>query len=331
MTVKQKSTSATAVGLRKRRSPDVAIRLINETLRGPVVDIFVENIPGLKGLNRERAYELIMGSPELADCCFKLFRKKPELFDKLLLGPDSKATSGDDDVLRCGRSMSQVVALVVRAIAKRHFRAKLAPRRVMPKPVIQPSLWKRFLRLFSAPAPAPRKKRKATRADSLYQALHEHLLYEWQVSLIPHYVPLPVPLVRQLGVRILEFREPAQLRELALEGLPKTPIALGEAAAPASVPAAVPDSPVMASVAAVPVAAAPRRPQAGTAAVPPISGVPNASPSSKSEVMWKLSQTMDLPILFGIDEGAMRAIVAHISAVSGLAMSALNASGLRLR
>lgn len=344
MTVQKKSTAALRAKPVKKRSVDIAIRLINETLRGPVVDVFIENIPGLQGLSRERAYDLIMNNPELADCCFKLFRKKPELFATLLVGPNRQPIVSEEDLLRCGRTTPEVVELIVRAVAKRHFRAKLSPRAGTARPIAAPpsppGLWARFMRMLGAALPPPpvRKKRKATRADSLYQAMHDNLRYEWQVNLIPHYVPLPVPLVRQLGARILEFREPAQLRDLALTGvapalpapeIPPEPVApvaedgrakAGEARKPAAEKGGMAPPPLRSSG---------LKPTAPTVASAPAVG--GGAPSSKSEVMWTLSQTMDLPILLGIDEATMRTVIAHISGVGALTMNSLNAAGLRLR
>jgi hypothetical protein len=53
--------------------------------------------------------------------------------------------------------------------------------------------------------------------------MSNHLLYEWQVPLLPHYTPLPVSLVRTLGTRILEYRDPDRLKRLLLEGAPPDP------------------------------------------------------------------------------------------------------------
>jgi len=298
---------------------EAVIGRVNDVLRGPVIDVFRDNVPGLHGLSREHAFDMIMNNPELADCCFKLFRKHPELFEKIVIGPNAKPITSDTDELICGRTLEEVVALVVRAIAKRHFRARLAPLRpiLARKPPERPSLLKRVLGILWPPPPPPpsRSKRKATRADSLYQAMREVLLYEWQVPLIPHYAPLPVPLVRSLGKRILEFREITQLRELALHGIP-----------PEASVVALPDASDT-TAGALPTAGA-------TAASKPqrlADGAARASTSAKAEVMWALSQTLQLPKLFGVDEPEMRRTIAHASAVSPLAMAAISSSGMRMR
>jgi hypothetical protein len=210
-----------------------------------------------------------------------------------------------------------VVTLVVRAIAKRHFQARLSPRPIQPLPLsVQPSPWRRLLLLLglvrSKPA-KPHRRRKATRADGLYRALREFLLYEWQVPLIPHYAPLPVPLVRTLGPRILEYRDPEQLQELATNGAAMLEQVSPETGMdrPQSTPASVP-----------PTTATPR-PQKP-------SDVPRPTPAArrKAELMWSHSQKMKLSDVFGIDTGEMRRTIAHISGISSLAMAAIGASGL---
>ncbi|HLN23475.1 MAG TPA: hypothetical protein VK558_05770 [Patescibacteria group bacterium] len=249
-----------------------------------------------------------------------MFRKRPELFEKIVIGPKAKPITGDTDQLICGRTLEEVVALVVRAIAKRHFRARLAPLRpiLARKEPERASLFKRILGIVWAAPPPPRTKRKANRADSLYQAMRDVLLYEWQVPLIPHYAPLPVPLVRSLGKRILEYREVAQLRELALHGIP-----------PETSVVALPDASDTAGAALPATGSGPTGAAGKPQRLP--DGTARATSTPKAEVMWALSQTLQLPGLFGIDESEMRRTIAHASAVSPLAMAAISSSGMRMR
>jgi hypothetical protein len=322
MTAKQKPTPNRPKSRSGAVATEAAIGRVNDILRGPVVDVFRDHVPGLHGLSREHAFDMIMNNPELADCCFKLFRKRPELFEKIVIGPNAVPVTGETAPLICGRTLEEVVALVVRAIAKRHFRARFAPLRpvLARKEPERVSLFKRILGIVWSEPPAPKPKRKATRADSLYQAMRDVLLYEWQVPLIPHYAPLPVPLVRSLGKRILEYREVAQLRELALHGLPPEAATLhlpdGTGAEEAAPPPLLPATTTVAT----------SRPMQR---LPDGSAKPTSTP--KAEVMWALSQTLQLPGLFGIDEAEMRRTVAHASAVSALAMAAISSSGMRMR
>ncbi len=287
-------TTASSKGQRISLSAS-AIGRVNDILRGPVIDIFLEHVPAFRRLTREQAFDIIMNNPVLTDECLKLFRKKPQLFDNILVDARGRPVGGEDQTLACGRSLADVVALIVRAVAKRHFHARLAPTRPI---AATPSLWRRLIARLRR-SPVPRLRRKATRADSLYRALREFLLYEWQLPLIPHYVPLPVSVVRRLGPRILEYRQPQQLKTLLLEGLP--PEDENDDSASAAIIGETGDAP---------------RP---------------ARPGVNAEAMWKASQTLGLGRLFDIDENEMRRTIAHVSAVSGRTLAALAAAGLKMR
>jgi hypothetical protein len=50
--------------------------------------------------------------------------------------------------------------------------------------------------------------------------MRDHLLFEWQLRLIPHYVGLPVPLVQKLGARLLEFKEIEDIQWMVRTGQP---------------------------------------------------------------------------------------------------------------
>ena len=133
------------------------IERVNEALRGPVVDVLLENIPAFHGLTRNQAFELVMNNPRLVEECFKLFRMRPDLFDKLILDPDGNPIADEQQELACGRTMAEVVALVVRAAAKRHFQAKLggadqAPSAI-PSPPAKLAGWRRLLAPFLPPPP----------------------------------------------------------------------------------------------------------------------------------------------------------------------------------
>ncbi|HXP96321.1 MAG TPA: hypothetical protein VN809_06390, partial [Telmatospirillum sp.] len=103
----------------------LAIDRINAALRGPATEIFRQVIPDLRARTRRDAYEHIMNNPGLAAACFQEFRAKPELFQSLMVGPDSSPVTRDDQTLSCGKTLAQVITLVVRAVAKRYFRARL--------------------------------------------------------------------------------------------------------------------------------------------------------------------------------------------------------------
>ena len=316
----------------KRTNPHV----VDEVLRGPVVDVFLQNIPVFKGLGREQAFELVMSNPQLVEECFKLFRKRPELFEQLIVDAKGNPITDEQQELVCGRSLAEVVALIVRAAAKRHFQSRLGvPQAADPAPPPPPKVsgWRRLLaRFVPPPPPDPPPKRKATRADRLYRAMHGSLLYEWQLPLIKHYAPLPVSTVRQLGPRILEFREPQALKVLLTEGPP--------APQPTSPPATPAPSRPAPSV-AVPrtmsgTAPPPRSAKLGAPAGSSPGGSPGAPPGgapagNRAESMWKIGQSLQLHKLFAIDEAELRRTIAQASGVGGHVFSGFGSIGLKLR
>jgi hypothetical protein len=123
-------------------------------------------------------------------------------------------------VLSCGRTLEQVVAMIVRTAAKRHFRTRLCPRPQVEEPAPVGLITKVATMLKVAPcAPAkpkapPVPAAQRDRADELYDALKENLLHEWQVPLVPTYADMTPNLARALGPKILELRDADHLRRV---------------------------------------------------------------------------------------------------------------------
>lgn len=288
---------------------DKAINRVNGALRGPVTELFQDLIPQLRACTRKEAYERIMNNPRLAATCFREFRERPDLFRTLMIGPELQPVTSDDQPLSCGRTLAEVITLIVRAIAKRYFRSRLGllrsrallrPKRSSPVDII--------LAWFRPPPPPPKAlRRDVTRADALYHALRDSLRYEWQVALIPHYAHLPISLVREMGPRILQYRKIDQIQALANSGKlpPADPAPTEVAASPAP---SVPASPVATTP--------PPRRSSGTTA-------------SRSEMMWTISQSLRLPALFDCDERQMRQTIAIANGVGLPALAALTSAGLR--
>src|SRR5579871_4545177 len=122
------------------------MKAIHRTLTGDVADIYIRHVPAFRGLDRERVYEMVMSSPALAAECYTLFQRRPDLFSHLLVDRNGQPIEGTEKRLRCGRSIDAVMAVVVRAVAKRHFLSrfgvKLAP--PPPAPVESPKREKRL-------------------------------------------------------------------------------------------------------------------------------------------------------------------------------------------
>jgi hypothetical protein len=293
-----------------------AISRINGVLRGPATEVFQQLIPDLRARTRRDAYERIMSSPSVAALCFREFRAKPELFEKLVVGPDAAPITTDDQPLSCGKTLAQVVTLVVRAIAKRHFRTRLGVvrRQAAPQKAKHPGLFAVIFGAFQAPPPAPPRilRKEYSRADALYQAMRANLLYEWQVSLIPHYASLPIALVTDLGDRILEFREATQIEAMARTSkipAPGSAIRVGTPSVSATIQRET-----------APIAASPRP----TSRVLPSQG----STIAKIDVIRAISRQFGLSSLFGVSESDMHDLVDAVSGPGRPILASLSRGGI---
>jgi len=195
---------------------------IRAALRTQVSDILRLNMAQLSSLPQDAIYDQVLNDPQLLIECFQVFRNQPDLFRKVVMRPDKRPVTSDQDPLLCGRTLNQVVTLIVRASAKRYFRATLPPP-PPPRLVTPPKgtlVEQAAVRLkLKPPPPPPVVIRHQGKADHLYTAFRQNLLYEWQVPLIPGYATLELPTVTRLGERILDLRETSQIEILAAEGL----------------------------------------------------------------------------------------------------------------
>jgi hypothetical protein len=278
-------------------------------LRGEVIDIYLEHVPAFKGLDRAKVYDMVMSNPALAAECYSLFTRRPELFKHLMVDKDGAPVADEKTRLSCGRSLAEVTAMVVRAVAKRHFL-----RRFKPAPVAAPEPPKlpisdRIIYLFKKRPPAPKVRRKATRGDSLYRAMRHYLLYHWQLPLIPHYTPLPVSLVKQLGAKILEYKTVGSLKVLLKEGAPKEE---GAASAEEAGQREQPAAPVIRV----------RMPQSERA---------ETVGQAKLEAMWTVAKALKLTEVFSVDEAELRRMITNASITSGAVIAAMAAQGLKMR
>jgi hypothetical protein len=194
------------------------VEQINEALRGSVVDVLRVLIPELEPYSNEEAFNVILNSPEVTARAFKAFRDHPEAFAHLIQGPDEKPVTNDNERLSCGRTLAQVVALVVQAVAKRYFRAKLSLRKPSASDQEQ-GLVEKVVALFK-PAQPKKMVKTVGPSDRLFNAMRDYLLFEWQLRLIPHYVALPVSLVQALGSHILDYKEVEEIQWMARNGRP---------------------------------------------------------------------------------------------------------------
>lgn len=201
-----------------------AVRRVNESLQGPVAEILSQFVPELRRLPAGKAYERTLDDIGLLQRCFTAFRAQRDSFRAMLVDDRQQPVSDDSVPLSCGRTLEQVVAMVVRTAAKRYFRRKLGP------PGHHPLLEARLRQEIPAkgvvhrlasvlgegkPAhPAVSAKPVRSKADELYDAIKHHLLHEWQVPLVPTYADMSPSLARALGPKLLELRDPDDLRRV---------------------------------------------------------------------------------------------------------------------
>jgi hypothetical protein len=232
-----------------------AIQQINAALQGSVIDVLADLLPEVKVLPRARALEHILDDVVLLDRCFEAFHTHPERFITVLRDGRRNPIRSPEDILECGRSLEDVVAMVVRTAAKRHFRKRLdgvtRPLRGGARSGGRLALVGRLLALLRSPPPAPRR---ANRGRVLYEAFGEYLRHEWQVPLVPEYASLSPQLVRRLGARILDYRLPDEVRRLGGDPTfvpaprrPQLPVVV-----PVAVPAGDPRKPAAISGNAIP-------------------------------------------------------------------------------
>lgn len=196
-----------------------AVRRVNDTLQGSVIGILSQFLPELKTLPRDRAYQRTLDDIGLLDRCFKVFRSQRDKFASVLVDQAQHTVTDDSTQLACGRSLEQVVAMIVRTAAKRHFRRRHTPVHTPKAESAHRRLHQRLGRLFKAPPPvtALHATPLRGRAEELYDALKANLLHEWQVPLVPTYAEMSPNLARSLGDKLLELKDVDHLRRVVAD------------------------------------------------------------------------------------------------------------------
>lgn len=197
---------------------NAVVRKINATLQGPVLETLAEMVPDVRRLPRRNALEAVLDDVELLHRCFLAFRTNPDRFRQLLVNRHKVAVEDAEALLECGRSLDDVIAMVVRTAAKRHFRRRLdgtsKSLRTRPQYRARPrqDLLARMLDLLAPSAPVT--ARSKSRGELLYDAFKDYLRHDWQVPMIPEYCQLSPGTVRRLGARILDYRIAEDIRRL---------------------------------------------------------------------------------------------------------------------
>ncbi len=164
-----------------------AVRIINDTLKGRVATVFRTLIPAFESSSGDEFYDVVMNNSEMLHGCIAIFRRNRSAFRNVLVDARGRPVNDDFVALRCGRSVHDVIAMMVRTHAKRHFKAILGGDPNDP----------------------------TSRAGAMYKAINEYLIHDWQVPLVPHYAPLPLAKVQEMGPRLLDIREAEILDSIA--------------------------------------------------------------------------------------------------------------------
>lgn len=165
---------------------NTAVRAITDTLKGPVAAVFRDLIPAFGDMDGDEFYDSVLGSSDMLHGLMLIFHKRRDAFAHLLVDAQGRPVNDDFVRLRCGRSVHDIVSMIVRTHAKKHFRATLGGDPNNP----------------------------ASKAGKLYQAMNEYLIHEWQVPLVPHYATIPVDKMRELGPMLLDLKTAAQVEEV---------------------------------------------------------------------------------------------------------------------
>jgi hypothetical protein len=192
----------------------LARQAINQTLAGPVIARLGEYVPELAWLPRGREMEMALRDCGLLDRCFIAFRAHRSEFRPLLMDRRGRPVESDNAPLACGRTVNQVVAMIVRSAAKRHFRTRLdgfPPGRAARLQRPEGLGWTGMLTWMNERMEDGRSRKGKSAGDRLYDAIRRYLLHDWQVPIIPQYARMTPPEVCSLGSRILDFRDAAQL------------------------------------------------------------------------------------------------------------------------
>ena len=272
-----------------------ARRRITQTLGGPVMVRLAGLMPELAHLTQDQALETVLNDCGLLHRCFTTFRSERPRFRDLLLDRRHQPVENDNTQLLCGRSVNQIIAMVVRSAAKRHFRRRLEQRPSWPRRSRLENRtqlgWTGMLGWMANRPPSVREKPPA---DQLYDSIRQYLLHDWQVPIIPQYARMTPPEVRALGSHLLDFRDAGALARYLDGGLgwqqvaeepPPTPVDAVEAL-PMPVPPPLPPS-----NAPVPVT--------GMAALPSASLVPE-NRASLSQVLSRDGRSLRMETLVPI-------------------------------
>ena len=191
---------------------NTAVRSIVRFLKGPVADVYRGLVPQFGDISGEEFYELVLSRSDMLHGCVAIFHKHREAFDHLTRDNKGRIVRDDFVPMKCGRSVHDIIAMILRTHAKKQFREQLGG--------------------------DPSDPRSAS--GRLYAAIREYLMHDWQINLVPHYADLPAHLVEEMGPALLELTDVQQVIALGKPSQTAPKSANGNVRSPANTPAPPP-------------------------------------------------------------------------------------------
>ncbi len=193
-----------------------AIVRVNKTLETSVIEVLSDLMPEARVLPHNKALQMILDDLGLLARCFVTYREHPERFRHLLIAPEKHHVKTSNELLVCGRSFDEVIGMIVRTAAKRHFLQEIDgnKRPFRAGRFLTPEEMSVVQKVFSIFGRKYTRSSDPTKAMKLYEALAENISFDWQVALVPEYATLPVPLVEKMGPQILDYKVPEEIRKL---------------------------------------------------------------------------------------------------------------------
>lgn len=204
-----------STALKKR--PLTEVGKLNRALETSVVDVLRDLVPEVRALPKAGALEAILDDLGLLARCFMAYREDPESFRHLLVDRDQEHILSSDQNLVCGQSFDDVVSMVVRTAAKRYFRLHLDGRRRAlhtHSRYLTPEEMTAVQRMMAFFGRKYERDLPTSKGVALYNAVKQHLRFDWQVPLVPDYVEMPQELVTRMGVHILDYKLSDEIQAL---------------------------------------------------------------------------------------------------------------------
>lgn len=207
------SAAATALPLAAiAEVSDDTVKVVRETLKGPVIQTMRRLVPDLAQVSAETAYDHALANLGILEKCFKAFREQRDRFRHILVNKSGQVVTNDTGILSCGHNLEVVIAMVVRTAAKRYFRHHVGLHKTPKFTSAQSGLLGKMKKALAS------STNEKSMAEELYECIKGYLLFEWQVPLVPTYAKLSPEQVTNMGRQILKFTDAITLAKAA--GLP---------------------------------------------------------------------------------------------------------------